>query len=242
MTEAEWLACNDPGAMLEHLDGRPSDRRKLRLFAVVCCRRIRHLHGDERSRRAVDIAERFADDPTARLELGGAFDASLEALQEAILVARPLQDARDTPESYRAEAACDAADAACAVTQTDGCSAALEVSCSSRIAAILAADIPGRHPSRDVARAVEDAAHCELLRCIFGNPFRPEAVQRAWLTFEVIDLARGIYEDRAFDRMPVLGDALEEAGCTDEEILAHCRSPTDHARGCWVVDLVLGRV
>jgi hypothetical protein len=191
MTEEEWMACTDPGPMLEHLDGRPSDRRKLRLFAVACCRRIRHLHGDERSRRAVDIAERFADDPTIRRELEGAFEASLEALDEAILVARPLQDARDTPEYYRAEVACDAADAACAATQTDGCSAAHEVSCSASIAAILAADIPGRHPSRDVARAVEDAAHCELLRCIFGNPFRPGAVQRAWLTPNVRNLARG---------------------------------------------------
>jgi hypothetical protein len=87
----------------------------------------------------------------------------------------------------------------------------------------------------------EDLAQCALLRCIFGNPFRPAAVDSAWLTPGVVELARAIYDDRAFERMPILADALEEAGCTNADILTHCRLPGPHVRGCWVVDLVLGK-
>jgi hypothetical protein len=82
---------------------------------------------------------------------------------------------------------------------------------------------------------------CILLRDIFGDPFQPVAIAPSWLTPRALKLALGIYEERAFDRMPILGDALEEAGCTDEAILDHCRQDREHVRGCWVVDLVLGK-
>src|SRR4051794_10152330 len=81
-----------------------------------------------------------------------------------------------------------------------------------------------------------------ILRDIFGNPFRPVALSPAWLTSTVVALARGIYEERAFDRMPVLADALQDAGCDNDDVLNHCRDEKQvHVRGCWVVDLVLGR-
>jgi hypothetical protein len=80
-----------------------------------------------------------------------------------------------------------------------------------------------------------------LLRDVFGNPFRPVSLDRARLTSDVVALARGIYDERAFDRMPILADALQDAGCTNEDVLAHCREPGEHVRGCWVVDLVLGK-
>ena len=80
-----------------------------------------------------------------------------------------------------------------------------------------------------------------LLRDIFGNPFRPVAAEPRWLTSDVVALARGIYDDRAFDRLPILADALEEAGCDHPDVLSHCRGPGPHARGCWVVDGVLGK-
>ena len=65
---------------------------------------------------------------------------------------------------------------------------------------------------------------------------------RSWRTSTVVALAKGIYQDRAFDRMPILADALQDAGCTNEDILQHCRDPKQvHVRGCWVVDLVLGK-
>jgi hypothetical protein len=80
-----------------------------------------------------------------------------------------------------------------------------------------------------------------LARDIFGNPFRPIAANPTWLTSTVVALASGIYSDRAFDRMPILADAMEEAGCDSADILLHCRGPGPHVRGCWVVDLLLGK-
>jgi hypothetical protein len=76
---------------------------------------------------------------------------------------------------------------------------------------------------------------------IFGNPFRPVAFDPRWRTEYTDGLARGIYEDRAFDRLPLLADALMDAGCADEQVLGHCQSDGPHVRGCWVVDLVLGK-
>jgi len=91
-------------------------------------------------------------------------------------------------------------------------------------------------------REVELATQCRLLRDIFGNPFRPVALGPAWLTSDVLALARGIYDEKAFDRMPILADALQDAGCTNEDVLAHCRDGLlPHVRGCWVLDLVLGK-
>jgi len=78
-----------------------------------------------------------------------------------------------------------------------------------------------------------------LLHCVFGNPFRPVTLDPRSRTADVLGLARGAYEDRAFDRLPLLADALMDAGCDDEQVLAHCRSEGPHVRGCWVVDLVL---
>ena len=81
-----------------------------------------------------------------------------------------------------------------------------------------------------------------VVRCIAGNPFRSVAFDPAWRTSDAVALARGIYDDRAFDRMPILADALQDAGCDNGDILTHCRDTgTPHARGCWVVDLVLGK-
>ena len=89
--------------------------------------------------------------------------------------------------------------------------------------------------------AGEREAQAALLRDIFGDPFPPPAFDDAWRTPDLTALAEGIYRDKAFDRMPELADALEAAGCHDAAILGHCRGPGLHARGCWVLDLVLGK-
>ena len=81
-----------------------------------------------------------------------------------------------------------------------------------------------------------------LLRDTFGDRFRSVAIDRGWRTTDVLGVARGIYDERAFDRLPILADALQDAGCADGELLGHCRGPGPHARGCWAVDLVLGLV
>jgi len=97
------------------------------------------------------------------------------------------------------------------------------------------------NPHQKAARREGDRTLCNLLRDILGNPFRPVTVDPRWLTSTVVDLAAGIYAERAFDRMPILADALEEAGCDHADILTHCRGDGPHVRGCWVVDLVLGK-
>ena len=87
-----------------------------------------------------------------------------------------------------------------------------------------------------------DESNCvPLFRDIFGNPFRPVAFDPEWRTETVVGIARDIYEDRAFERVPILADAIEEAGCDNADILSHCREPGVHVRGCWVVDLLLGK-
>jgi hypothetical protein len=111
---------------------------------------------------------------------------------------------------------------------------------TARHTARAAADLQGERFSLEdspsmIAERREQAA---LVRCLFGNPFRPRPVSGVWLTSEVSALAGAIYAERAFDRMPLLADALEAAGCTNADLIEHCRSERGHARGCWAVDLL----
>lgn len=90
--------------------------------------------------------------------------------------------------------------------------------------------------------AAEGREQVHLVHDFFGLlNFRSVSVEAAWLTPQVVSLAQEVYDNRAFDRMAKLADALEEAGCANYDILAHCRQPGEHLRGCWVVDLVLGK-
>ncbi len=101
------------------------------------------------------------------------------------------------------------------------------------------------------AYAAESAAHCDIIRCVFGNPFRRVTLDPAVLTWNdsaVVRLAQSAYDERRMPegtldngRLAILADAFEEAGCRDQDILAHCRSGSEHVRGCWVIDAVLER-
>jgi hypothetical protein len=91
---------------------------------------------------------------------------------------------------------------------------------------------------------VERKAQASSLRCIFGNPFRPVSLAPGLLQWEgatIVKIAQAITEERTFERLPILADALEDAGCSDAAILDHLRGPGPHVRGCWVVDLLLGK-
>ena len=84
----------------------------------------------------------------------------------------------------------------------------------------------------------------QLIRDIFGNPFRPAQIDNSWLTWNnktIPRIAQLIYDERKFEDLPILADALTDAGCNDEQILEHCRQKGGHVRGCWVVDLLLGK-
>jgi hypothetical protein len=87
----------------------------------------------------------------------------------------------------------------------------------------------------------ERMAQAELFRDIFGNPFRPTAFSPSWRIDTAVSLARQMYESRDFSAMPILADALQDAGCDNGDILEHCRGAGPHVRGCWVCDLVLGK-
>jgi hypothetical protein len=94
----------------------------------------------------------------------------------------------------------------------------------------------------DVTSFAEDRVRiwqCQLIREIFGNPFRPVSLNPAWLTSDVRTIAAQMYESRDFGAMPILADALEDAGCDNVNVLDHCREPGEHVRGCWVIDIIL---
>jgi hypothetical protein len=220
MTEQEWLPCTDPQPMLDFLEGKGSER-KLRLFAVACCRRIWHLLTDERSRTAVEVAEKYAE------HLVSEEDRAI------------IHDVLHSDTDYNPERDASGVAFACA-TQSVQANAMWAAQSTVMYAKLARSATLGFLQAAD-AEAEEGKRQARFLHCIFGNPFPPITLNPAWLTPTVKALASTIYETRAFDQMPVLGDALEEAGCTVAEVLEHCRSGGEHVRGCWVVDKVLGR-
>jgi hypothetical protein len=98
-----------------------------------------------------------------------------------------------------------------------------------------------RKADKQTATVEEQKAQCRLLRDIFGDPFRPVTLKSSWLTSTVLTLVQQIWNSRNFSTMPILADALQDAGCDNEDILNHCRQPGEHARGCFVVDLLLAK-
>jgi hypothetical protein len=232
VTEQEWLRENDPHPILEFVRDTARER-KLRLFACACCRRVWDLLKDSRSREAVELAEMYAD--------GQIQQHRMKAAEQA---------AKAAEEAERSKAA----EAASLVTTTElwayhafplpSVRQQLESADRvwvdyARVVATLAASAFG--PDREPA---EREAQCSILHDLFGNPFRSVALDPPWLTWQdatIPRLARTIYDERAFDRMPILGDALEEAGCDNADILDHCRHSGVHVRGCWLVDSILGK-
>lgn len=235
MTEDEWLAASEPRGMLRHIvEGeappvRRAGARELRLFAAACCRAVWDGLKDERSRRAVEVAELFVDGEATETEMGEANRAasSAELISSSPPVASDLASwVADNPISSVVETV-------------------------ARYSRHLGAEVQAR-------QAV-------FLRDIFGNPFRP--VGRAALPRclacggdgpcrlceghgvppTVLSLAVAAYRERPATghldnvRLSVLSDALEEAGCTSADLLSHLRSPGPHVRGCWALDLALGR-
>jgi hypothetical protein len=224
MTEEEWLTATDPAPMLEWLRGRASER-KLRLFACACCWDTSHSLWSKFGNQAVSVAARFAE--------GVAIVDELESIRAAI-----YQELR--PNMYGDEPVWDPTWWACDPTIDRGA-----VGCAfyaSNRGVGLPLDLPDYDSEFERVHSIERQFQADLLRELFGNPFRPITLDPAWLTSTVVALARGIYDEKAFDRMPILADALQDAGCEDEAILTHCRDEKGvHVRGCWVVDLVLGK-
>jgi hypothetical protein len=255
MTETEWLACDDPSKMVKR--ARVGRRRKCRLFAVACCRAVWGLLVDERSRAAVEVAERHADGAATDEELRVAAAAANQAHDEMFRVLGKVGSSVEWAAAFAADAnpLFAAKNVTWAVTHPrvleeggprhDSADPVRHTPCTVTMRTGLLALALGKWQVNTVEKSeptgAEHAVQVALIRDIFGNPFRPATLDPAWCSSTTTQLAAGIYDERAFDRLPILADALEEAGCADPDILAHCRGPGPHVRGCWVVDLLLGK-
>ena len=243
MTEAEWLACDDPVPMLAWL-GDKASARKLRLFAVACVRTAFNPmfegetvhHALRVGRRLLTACERHADGAVGDQELA-AYRAEAEAARRSPLpgegpfdlelrwasrVAGPAEELLALPAGLRAEYA----------------------DWWGGMFTFYGGTGEEWQQHHDEALGRISLQQCQLLREIVGNPFCPAAVAPAWLAWDggtAPKLAQAIYAERAFDRLPVVADALEDAGCTEADLLGHLRGPGPHVRGCWAVDLLLGK-
>jgi hypothetical protein len=220
MTEKEWLECEDPYELLRSLSrdstltisALPS-HRQLRLFAVSCAKLLAAEFVDGRTRIAIEYAEQSVD-------------------RNQMEAARLLREIRS-------------------MCSTENGSDSIE-----EFLALVMGDIDALHAASETARIADrwmtqdNANHPrtqktklrDQFRDIFGNPFPSRRFNPNWRTSTAVGLAQTMYDARHFNSMPILADALQDAGCEDAAILDHCRDANGvHVRGCWVVDLVLGK-
>jgi len=224
MTEIDWLVSKDLEQLLLFLQfgggGHRATSRKLRLFMCGCCRRIWNFIPNKYCRKAVEVAERYAD--------GLVCDKILE---DSWYTAFCSCESLESPVDYYAGncAAHTAFDGPRSVSNVPryACSAISEIT----------------KDGNNEAIQTEREAQLILIHDVFGNPFHPlPFINLSWLAWNggiIPRLAQVIYDNRRFSDMPVLADALEEAGCTNAAILDHCRGETEHVRGCWVIDQLL---
>jgi hypothetical protein len=220
MTDEEltWLTCEEVPPLLAASEETIS-ARKLRLFGCACCRRIWHLLHHGQYREAVLAAERFAEGLVSIAECESAGDAAAQIA--------------DTSKVFVDSAA------GCAVSWASS-TGPREWNAATWSLASAMQSVVYHAALACEERVQEETRQCDLVRDIFGNPFRTLAFSPSWRTDTAIALARQMYDSREFGAMPILADALQDAGCDNTDILAHCRDAT-HVRGCWVVDLVLGK-
>jgi hypothetical protein len=218
MTEKEWDTAQD---LWDHFDVRYKnrDRERLRALSCACARRVLEVidklpHSS--FLEVVEVAERYAGGRATRSELL----AVRKLLRAAFKEMHPSTRFSALVETF--------------AELTDDTLEGFEHMLMSAEKVLRKALGKGFQHEKRILSA--------LLRDIFGNPFRPVAFDPAWRTFTAIGLAQTMYDSREFNAMPILADALQDAGCEDDVILSHCRDENGiHVRGCWVVDLVLGK-
>jgi len=234
VTEEQWLSTQDGSELLEFLaEELPQSDRKMRLAACACCRRVMRYLGSAEFNTLLRLTEASADRASLESKRLRLHARLLRAWQESI-VDRPFYDAADAAcESFLRAAESPPPQFYDFPSNDDFHYATWSAKC--------AQDAVGAEESGNQAELAEAAAQSDLVRDIFGNPFLPVTFDPRWRTSDVVGLTRAIYDDRVFERMPILADALMDAGCEDEQIIAHCRGDGPHVRGCWVVDMVLGK-
>ncbi len=220
MDETRWLATRDVWALLGAARPRVTPRKR-RLFACAAVRLGLDLVRDDSARRAVEAAEAYSD---GALSKAGLRRARLLVAEYRLELLAQATERDDDPGIAREAELCRAAELAASERNLR--------SAAARARGLFAADIGLRHRRAAVADAVRD---------IFGSPFRVvPALRPEWLTADAVGLARAAHELGEFNRLPILADALEEAGCDSADLLEHLRGGGLHARGCWALDLVLG--
>lgn len=222
MTEVEWLACADPGEMLRAI--RPAlCGRKLRLLAAACCRCMTEdMRVHESVGRLMDAVEAFADGETTRAALD-----------------RVAAETSYEPPGYDWVTACRWA-AGPLDGEGDATARVAHTAASGHVELLFRhVSLIGQVEAQRRAGAAESAAQAEFVRDVFSNPFRPVAFSHEWRSSTTVALARTMYEAREFSAMPILADALQDAGCDSDDVLNHCRGSRPHVKGCWVCDLVM---
>jgi hypothetical protein len=226
VTEAEWLASEDPEGPLLYLTDSAVSNRKLSLFGCACVRRVWGALADDRLRRALEVAERFADGLATPRQLASARKAAQK-------LCKGIGDIIADHGPMAVGAVCGQGVSVFTVAESTG--------------AVAAEAWSDEGVSWDTAHAQERRAQAALLRDIFGNPFMPVVVAEAWLTPAITRLAQAAYDARRLPEgsldpsgLAVLADVFEEGGCAEEEILGHLRQPGQvHVCGCWCLDLIL---
>jgi hypothetical protein len=220
MTEEEWSLAWSVVPLRDWLRARRNrDLRKERLFACACCRRYSDHLSDARSRAALATAESFADGLTNKKKLAAARIEATRASRAAAGASFGM--------NWRLE---DAVQLLTNLSRDD--------------VFLIAGNRLHIWVARLQLRTADDekAEQAKLLRDVFGNPFRPVRFSPEWRTDTVVTLARQMYDARDFSAMPILADALQDAGCDNDDVLTHCRDANQtHVRGCWVCDFVLNK-
>ncbi len=247
MTEAEWLSCDNPSQLLVHLRGTVSER-KLRLLACACCRVLWDHIPNGWFRRGIETTERYADGGIRGDKFASAFPVHLRPghgtpspreIGRIAIHALGWPSAEQPRYGFDLESQ-DITHAAWAAGEYAEHYTLRVCLHAAHAATVVAVDRTRDRSVFSEAYATQMKRQAAILRDVFGNPFRPVAFDPAWRTSAAVGVASQMYASRDFGAMPVLADALMDAGCEDERVLAHCRGDGPHVRGCWVVDLVLG--
>jgi hypothetical protein len=245
MTEAEWLDGNNPKPMLDYLHtvGSP---RKTRLLGCGFCRLIWKRLEPEDSRRSVEIAEAYADGEVSKAKLRTAHRLAEKAAAEKpgslVLLGFRAVAAWVAIPKFDAEVAANIARAC----RDDGDEHDHTLEFDDRGMPSIVSLTPKKWNDLKAETRQLGLQQAVVIRCVFGNPFRPVWFDPAWRTPDVAALAKAAYDERILPsgeldphRLAVLADALEELAAVG--VVAHLRGPGPHVRGCWAVDLCLGK-
>ena len=231
MTKAEWMACTDPAPMLRFLQGRVSER-KFRLIALGCCRQLWGRTADRVTSAALAIVDQLAEAGALQTRMGSVRVPAGEAVLNC--------GASEPLESLSAG-------------DKDGVSTQVFISALPPLLASILADLACLRTNPALLTrllgfltrtGLPSVRQTALIRDIVRGPLQPIRFRASWRTWSsgvCLEIARRIYKERAFDQLPILADALEEAGCDDADILGHCRAGGEYVRGCWVIDALLGK-